>query len=67
MESDSCSNYHECPIVKAYEQGKIDSEWINMYCHDRWKDCEIFQLEDLSDYSYEFVLPDGSVEERLRR
>lgn len=67
MESDSCSNYNECPIVRAYEQGKIDSEWIKLYCLGNWKDCARFQLEEIGDPTVEFVLPDGSVEDRLRK
>ncbi|MDI9367760.1 hypothetical protein [Mesotoga sp.] len=67
MEGESCINYHECPVVKAYEQGKIDGEWIRMYCEGNWKECARFQLDEIIGYSPDFVLPDGSVEERLSR
>jgi hypothetical protein len=67
VEGESCINYHECPVVRAYEQGKIDGEWVRMYCEGNWKECARFQLDDILSYSADFVLPDGSVEERLSR
>ncbi|MDD3680915.1 MULTISPECIES: hypothetical protein [unclassified Mesotoga] len=67
MEGESCINYHECPVVKAYEHGKIDGEWIRMYCEGNWKECARFQLDEIIGNSPDFVLPDGSVEERLSR
>ncbi len=67
MEGESCSNYYECPVVRAYEEGKIDAEWIRMYCERNWRECARFQLDEIFSYSTDFVLPDGSIEDRLSR
>ncbi|WP_292593961.1 hypothetical protein [Mesotoga sp. UBA5847] len=67
MEGESCSNYYECPVVRAYEEGKIDGEWIRMYCERNWRECVRFQLDEIFSYSTDFVLPDGSIEDRLSR
>lgn len=67
MEGESCSNYYECPVVRAYEEGKIDGEWIRMYCERNWRECVRFQLDEIFSNSTDFVLPDGSVEDRLSR
>lgn len=66
VDSDTCSYYNVCPVVRAYERGLVDTEWINMYCKSNWKDCARFQLEDPLSYEFEGVLPDGSIEEDLK-
>ncbi|MDK2944504.1 hypothetical protein Y696_01895 [Mesotoga sp. H07pep.5.4] len=67
MEDGYCISYYECPVVRAYENGKINREWIEMYCEKDWTECARFRLDDLLSVSTDFVLPDGSVEERLSK
>ena len=64
---DQCGEYHRCPLVEYYEQGKLESEWIELYCKGNWNDCVRYQLLKSGALELEFVLPDGSVEDRLRK
>lgn len=64
---DQCDKYKNCPLVEYYEQGKLESEWIELYCRGKWRECVRHLLLENGTPEIGFVMPDGSIEDRLRR
>lgn len=49
-----------------WEQGKLDSAWIEDYCKNNWKNCIRFYKEENGLYHPENMLPDGEIDVRLK-
>ena len=41
-----CRWYPECPVKRFYEGGKLDEEWIELYCKGDWESCIRYQMEE---------------------
>ncbi|MBN2038210.1 MAG: hypothetical protein JW768_15825 [Chitinispirillaceae bacterium] len=52
-------------MKRLYEQGVLDKRWVREYC---WggRDCVRYALEERGEPHPDWMLPDGSLDERLR-
>ena len=67
-EKDLCVWYNETSGVKrAYDLGLIDRKWVENYCWNGGKGCIRKQKFEREGYvSPDYVLPDGTVSERVK-
>lgn len=61
-----CKWFLACPMKKFYEEGRIDRKWIELYCKGDWKSCVRYHMEERGEPHPDWMLPDGSLDERLR-
>ncbi len=61
-----CKWYACCPMKRFYEQGRLERKWIELYCRGLWQNCIRYQKEENGDYHPDWMLPDGSLNERLK-
>ena len=55
-------------MKKAYDAGMLDRIWIDNYCLNGGKNCIRKNRFDMEGYvSPDYVLPDGTVDEKLKR
>ncbi|MBM7560395.1 hypothetical protein [Marinitoga litoralis] len=62
-----CKWYFVCPMKRYYEKGLIDKKWIDNYCKGNWKDCIRYQKEENVEYHEDWMLPDGTLDESLKK
>ena len=64
-----CRWYNETSGMKrAYDQGLLGKKWIEDYCWDGGKGCVRKKKFEGEGYvSPDYVLPDGTVDENLRK
>ncbi len=62
-----CKWYPVCPMRRFYEQGKLDKKWIELYCKGDWESCVRYQMEEEGKFHPDWMLPDGTLDERLQR
>ena len=64
-----CKWYNETSGVKrAYDSGLIDKRWVENYCWNGGKGCvRKKRFEEEGYVSPDYVLPDGSVSESVKR
>ena len=62
-----CKWFSVCPMKRFYEQGKIDIEWIDRYCKGDWESCIRYQMAKRREPHPDWMLPDGSIDEDLRK
>ena len=62
-----CKWYPICPMKGFYEEGRLERKWVELYCKGYWKACKRYQMEEKGEYHPDWMLPDGSIEERLRK
>jgi len=60
-----CKWYPVCPMKKFYEKGKLSKAWVELYCKGDWESCIRYQMEERGELHPDWMLPDGSVDERL--
>ncbi len=65
--SNNCKWYPLCPMRIFYEEGKLDRKWIELYCKGDWERCIRYQMEEKGEMHSDWMLPDGSIDEKLRR
>ena len=61
-----CKWFLVCPMRRFYVKGLIDREWIELYCKGDWESCVRYQMEERGEPHPDWMLPDGSLRERLR-
>lgn len=61
-----CKWYSMCPMKWFYEKGKLDREWIELYCKGDWESCVRYHLEERGEPHPDWMLPDGSIDEKLK-
>lgn len=61
-----CKWYPVCPMKRFYENGKLDRKWIELYCKGDWESCIRYQMEEKGEPHPDWMLPDGSLDERLK-
>ena len=64
-----CRWYNETSGMKrAYDRGLIDKKWVEDYCWNGGQNCVRKQRFEQEGYvSPDYVLPDGTVDENLKR
>ena len=60
-----CKWYPVCPMKRFYEEGKLDSKWIEQYCKGGWKNCVRYHKEERGEPHSDWMLPDGSLNNEL--
>ena len=61
-----CKWFSVCPMKYFYENGKLDKKWIDNFCKDNWKTCIRFKMEENGEYHPDWMLPDGSFDDKLK-
>ena len=61
-----CIWFPSCPMKSFYEAGRLERRWIELYCRGEWKKCVRYELEGEGHYHPDWMLPDGSYDERLK-
>ncbi len=61
-----CKWYQTCPMKRFYEEGMLSEEWVELYCRGDWKSCVRYQMEESGAYHPDWILPDGSIDEKLK-
>ncbi len=54
-----------CPIVRFYEEGRLEGYWVEHYCLGDWKKCVRYQMEERGEYHEDCMLPDGTIRKEL--
>ncbi len=65
--SKDCKWHPSCPMKRYYEEGRLDKKWIELYCKGDWKCCVRYQMEEDGRHHPDWMLPDGTIDERLHR
>jgi len=61
-----CKWYPVCPMKRFYSAGMLESKWIELYCKGDWKSCVRYKMEENSEAHPDWMLPDGSIDARLK-
>ena len=48
-----------------WEQGKLESVWIDEFCKGNWKICVRYEKEENGIYHPDNMLPNGEIDENL--
>jgi uracil-DNA glycosylase family 4 len=62
----TCKWYPVCPMKWFYEEGRLGKRWIELYCKGDWEHCVRYALEEQGRYHPDWMLPDGSMAEKLK-
>jgi DNA polymerase len=62
-----CGWYRVCPLRRFYERGELSGIWIDRYCRGGWEACVRYRMEETGQPHADWMLPDGTTDERLRR
>jgi len=62
----TCKWYDVCPMKYFTDAGRLDPKWVEAYCKGDWASCVRYRLESLGRPHPDHMLPDGSLDERLR-
>ena len=63
--SEECKWYPVCPMKRYYEKGYLDRKWVELYCKGDWELCVRYQMEEKGDPHPDYMLPDGTIDEKL--
>jgi DNA polymerase len=61
-----CKWFFCCPMKWFYEKGKLERKWIELYCKGDWQSCVRFAKEENGEFHPDYMLPDGSIDKRLK-
>ncbi len=64
--SESCRWFPVCPMRAYTESGRLDPVWMRDYCHGDFGRCVRFRMEEEGRPHPDWMLPDGSLDERLK-
>lgn len=62
-----CKWFQVCPMKRYYEKGLLDEKWIEDYCYNNGKNCVRYQMEERGEYHPDWMLPDGSIDKKLKK
>jgi len=65
--SKDCKWYPSCPMKRFYDEGLLDRKWVKLYCKGDWEHCTRYKMEEKGEYHPDFMLPDGSIDEKLKK
>jgi hypothetical protein len=54
-------------MKKFYEGGQLGGRWVELYCRGDWESCIRYQMEENYEPHPDWMLPDGSLDEGLKR
>jgi len=54
-------------MKRFYEEGKLDKKWIELYCKGDWGNCVRYQMEEEGRFHPDWMLPDGTLDEKLQK
>lgn len=60
-----CKWFQVCPLRVYWQEGKLDSKWIEQYCKGNWKECIRYQLEEKGLFHPDNMLPNGEIDANL--
>ncbi|MEA3457696.1 MAG: uracil-DNA glycosylase [Candidatus Thermoplasmatota archaeon] len=63
--SKNCKWASSCPMKYYYEQGVLDKKWRELYCYGDWERCIRYQMEENGEPHLDWMLPDGTIDEKL--
>lgn len=63
--TNECKWFPVCPMKEFYEQGKVEKNWINLYCKGAWLNCIRYQMEENGESHPDNMMPDGSIDDHL--
>lgn len=66
MSRSICKWYPVCPMKRFYDAGLLAKKWVDDYCFGNWQRCIRFEMEKLGRYHPENMLPDGSIDQKIR-
>ena len=66
MPDGECMWYAVCPLRRFERSGLIDGRWAERYCRGDWARCERYRMEAAGRAQPDWMLPDGSLDERLK-
>ncbi len=64
--SHDCKWFSVCPLKRFYETGRLEEKWVELYCKGDWINCVRYEKEELGNYHPDWMLPDGSLDEKLK-
>ncbi|MBS3788310.1 uracil-DNA glycosylase [Candidatus Bipolaricaulota bacterium] len=64
--SRNCKWQSACPMRRFYQQGELESKWIEKYCRGDWESCRRYQMEERGEPHPDWMLPDGTISQRLK-
>ena len=64
--SHDCHWFPMCPMKRFLEEDMLDPRWIALYCKGLWHNCVRYQMEERALYHPDWMLPDGSLDEKLK-
>jgi uracil-DNA glycosylase family 4 len=64
--SNDCKWFPMCPMKRFYESKRLEKKWIALYCKGDWQSCIRFEMEEDGRSHPDWMLPDGSLDERLK-
>jgi uracil-DNA glycosylase family 4 len=62
-----CKWFPVCPMKRFYEMGRLQKKWIELYCRGDWGNCVRYDMEENGDYHPDWMLPDGALDQNLKR
>ncbi|MEA1897499.1 MAG: uracil-DNA glycosylase [Bacteroidota bacterium] len=65
MKQSQCKWFHVCPMKYYWEQGQIESKWIENYCNKNWLNCIRYEKEENGIEHPDQMLPNGEIDENL--
>jgi DNA polymerase len=60
-----CKWYDRCPVPRYYEQGKLNKNWLDLYCRGDWESCKRYQFWERNVSHPDHMLPDGESDHNL--
>ena len=64
---EECKWFSVCPMKRFHKEGKLDKKWIELYCKGNWRGCVRYQMEEKGEFHSDWMLPDGTIDEKLKR
>jgi DNA polymerase len=65
--SRDCKWYEVCPMKRYFENGILDKQWIELYCKGDWASCVRYHMEENGISHADYLLPDGTISEKLKK
>ncbi len=61
-----CKWYAVCPMKRFYERGILEKRWVEHYCFPGNTNCVRYQMEARGEWHPDSMLPDGTIDARLK-
>lgn len=66
MVDSACRWIKICALRRFESNGQLDLSWKTKYCESDWSQCVRYQMEERNEDNPDWMLPDGSLDERLK-